>query len=60
VPLGEVSSYRKWKRDILVGTWNVRSLYRAASLMTVAKELARYKLDLVGVQEVRWDKGGTV
>jgi hypothetical protein len=28
--------------------------------MTAAKELARYKLDLVGVQEVRWDKGGTV
>jgi hypothetical protein len=28
--------------------------------MTVAKELARYKLDLVGVQEVRWDNGGTV
>jgi hypothetical protein len=27
--------------------------------MTVARELARYKLDLVGVQEVRWDKGGT-
>jgi len=23
-------------------------------------ELARYKLDLVGVQEVIWDKGGTV
>ena len=42
------------------GTWNVRSLYRSGSLMTVARELARYKLDLVGVQEVRWDKGGTV
>jgi hypothetical protein len=28
--------------------------------MTVARELARNKLDLVGVQEVRWDKGGTV
>jgi hypothetical protein len=28
--------------------------------MTVARELARYKLDLVGVQEVRWDKGGPV
>jgi hypothetical protein len=26
----------------------------------VTRELARYKLDLVGVQEVRWDKGGTV
>jgi hypothetical protein len=36
------------------------SLYTAGSLMAVAKELARYKMDLVGVQEVRWDKGGTV
>jgi hypothetical protein len=27
--------------------------------MTVVRELARYKLDLVGVQEVRWDNGGT-
>jgi len=42
------------------GTWNVRSLYRAGSLTAAARELARYKLDLVGVQEVRWDKGGMV
>jgi exonuclease III len=41
------------------GTWNRRSLYRSGSLMTVARELARYKLDIVGVQEVRWDNGGT-
>jgi exonuclease III len=27
--------------------------------MTVSRELARYKLDLVGVQEVRWEGGGT-
>ena len=26
----------------------------------VARELGRYKLDVVGVQKVRWDKGGTV
>jgi len=25
-----------------------------------AREFARYKLDLVGVQEVRWNKGSTV
>jgi exonuclease III len=42
------------------GTWNVRSLYRSGSLTTVARELAKYKLDLVGVQEVRWDKEQTV
>jgi hypothetical protein len=26
----------------------------------VARELGKCKLDLVGVQEVRWEKGGTV
>jgi hypothetical protein len=35
-------------------------MYRPGSLTTVARELAKYKLDLVGVQEVRWDKEGTV
>jgi len=43
-----------------IGTWNVRSLYRAGSLKAAARELVRYKLDVVGVQEVRWDKEGTV
>jgi exonuclease III len=42
------------------GTWNVRSLIRASSHSAAARELARYKLDLVAVQEVRCDKGGTV
>jgi len=28
--------------------------------MIAAKEFARYKLGLVGVQGVRWEKGGTV
>jgi len=42
------------------GMWNVRSLCRAGSLRGAARELARYRLVLVGVQEVRWDKGGTV
>jgi hypothetical protein len=27
--------------------------------MTVSRELARYKLDLVGVQGVRWEGSGT-
>jgi exonuclease III len=44
---------------IRFGMWNVRSLYRAGSLMTVAKGISKCKLDLVGVQEVRWDGGGT-
>jgi hypothetical protein len=45
--------------DLRFGTWNVRTLYRAGSLMTVAKETSKNKLDLMGVQEDRWDRGGT-
>jgi hypothetical protein len=47
------------KMDMRFGTWNVRSLYRAGSLRTVAEEVSIYKLDLLGVQEVRWGGGGT-
>jgi len=42
------------------GTWSFRNLYRAGSFTAAARELARYKLDLVGVQEVRRDREGTV
>jgi hypothetical protein len=35
--------------DMKFGLWNVRSLYRMGSIMT----------DLVGVQVVRWEGGGT-
>jgi hypothetical protein len=45
--------------DMRCGMWSVRSVYRAGSLMTVVKEISKYKLDLVGVQEVIWDRGGT-
>ena len=42
------------------GTWNVSSLYRAGSFIAAAREFARYKLDLVRVQEVRWENGDTL
>jgi len=51
---------RQWKRDTRLGTWNVMSLHSSGSLTTVVRELGKYKLDLVGVQEVKWEKGGTV
>ena len=54
---GEASRGRL--RGMKIGTWNVRSFYRAGSLKAAARELGRYKLDVVGGQEVRWDKGGT-
>jgi hypothetical protein len=37
--------------------WYMECKERVGSLTTVARELSRYKLHLVGVQEVRFDKG---
>jgi exonuclease III len=41
------------------GTWNIRSLCRVGTLMIVSRELPRYRLDIVGVQEVRWEDSDT-
>jgi exonuclease III len=37
------------------GTANVRSLCRVEATESVVGELEKYKLDLVGVQEVMWE-----
>jgi hypothetical protein len=50
---------KRKKMDMRLCTWNVRSMYRAGSLRVVAEEISKYKLDLVGVQEVRRDGHGT-
>jgi hypothetical protein len=44
--------------DMRFGTRDVINMYRAGSLI-VSRELVRYKLELVGVQEVRWEGVGT-
>jgi hypothetical protein len=46
-----------WTRDVERGTY--RSLYRVVSITTVSKELSRYRLHSVGVQEIIWDGSGT-
>jgi hypothetical protein len=42
-----------------LGKLNVRSFYSSGSLNTVLEEVGKYKLELVALQEARWEKGGT-
>jgi hypothetical protein len=44
---------RQKKMDMRFGTWNIRSMYRAGLLRAMVQEISKYRLDLVGVQEVR-------
>jgi hypothetical protein len=52
--------YKRWNTYVRFGTWNVGSMCRAGSIMRLAKELYRYILDLVAVQESRCEGVGTV
>jgi hypothetical protein len=45
--------------EMRFGTWNMRGLYMASSLITVARELAKNALDLTGVKDVRTNISGT-
>jgi hypothetical protein len=45
--------------DVRYDTSNIRSLYRSGSLMRVEKGISEYKLNLVRVQVIRWDRVGT-
>jgi hypothetical protein len=40
------------------GTWNVRSHSKVGAIKSVVGELEEYKLNLVGVKEVRWEGEG--
>jgi hypothetical protein len=52
---GEAS--RRRQRGMKIGTWNVRSFYRAGSFKAAAMELVRYKLDVVGCRRSGGTKG---
>jgi hypothetical protein len=50
---------KRWNKDMRFGLWNARILYRVGTQMALSRELSRNKLDLVGLQEVRWESSGT-
>jgi hypothetical protein len=43
-----------------IGLWNVRTLVHSGKLKTVCREMENYKLDIVGMSEVRWDSFGEI
>lgn len=55
---GPLERSNQWKMDMKIDTWNMRHLCRPGSLKAVVHKLAQCRLDLVGVQVVRWDKSG--
>jgi hypothetical protein len=48
------------KTDTRIGTWNVRTLYQTGKLGQVLKEMRRYKLEILGIGELRWTGQGRI
>ncbi len=40
--------------NIVIGTWNVRTLNREGKLEELAHEMGRYRWNILGLSEVRW------
>jgi hypothetical protein len=49
---------KQLKKDMRFGICNITSLCRVGAVKSVVGELEKCKLDLVGVQEVRWEGEG--
>ena len=46
------------KAPFNLGTWNVRTLLEPGRCAQVAKEMTTYKLQILGLSEVRWNTFG--
>jgi hypothetical protein len=47
-----------WKSELLCGTWNVRTLYKEGATVNLAREVEKYRMKCVALQEVRWQDAG--
>ena len=48
------------KKTVRVGCWNVRTMYRAGKTAQVCREMAKYKVEILGISECRWTGSGEV
>ena len=46
------------KKRTRVGFWNIRTMLEASRLSQALKEMKNYKLDLLGLSEMKWPGSG--
>jgi hypothetical protein len=42
------------------GTWNILTLYKTGSALSLTKEIKKYRIKLLALQEVRWEEAENV
>jgi len=46
--------------ELTFGTWNVRTLYKPGAAQSMIKEVEKYGLGIVALQEIRWKEAGSI
>ena len=54
------TSLTKPKVSVNIGCWNVRTLYSIGKSAQLAREMDKYKIDVMGISECRWTGQGKV
>jgi exonuclease III len=49
-----------WKSNLIMATWNVRTLLIPGKIQEISKKMMKYKIDITAFQEIRWQGQGRI
>jgi hypothetical protein len=47
-------------KDLVIATWNVRTMLKPGKMREIANEVLKYKIDTITLQEIRWQEQGRI
>ncbi|GFS08809.1 craniofacial development protein 2-like [Elysia marginata] len=59
-PGADVATLKTRNRPLVIGTWNVRTLYQAGKLDNLIQEADALRVDIMGITETRWKDEGLI
>jgi hypothetical protein len=57
---GDTLRQRIRNTDLTFGTWNVQTMLQPGKMMEIADEVLKLGIDLVALQEIRWQSQGEI